>query len=158
MAAGAPEWVVREDAGIPVLVALYLRQSLGIRYPEELPQLRGVTSAAAEEFTDTAALERQWRAYWDMTVEPQAHTSPVPLELVDDFATFVALPTEGAEELRAAIALRRRGDRLRRSRGLAADSDRVPRTPARAGRRIARTRARSRSTSAPRGAGRTRSS
>lgn len=104
MAAGAPEWVVREDAGIPVLLALYLRQSLGIRYPEELPQLRGVTSAAAEEFTDTAALERQWRAYWDMTVEPQAHTSPVPLELVDDFATFVALPTEGAEELRAAIA------------------------------------------------------
>ncbi|GAA5201252.1 zinc-binding alcohol dehydrogenase [Microbacterium jejuense] len=102
--AGAPEWLIREDAGQPVLLALYLRQVLGIRSPEELPQLRGIPSrandrsAAAQE-----ALEEQWRAYWAMTVEPQAHPSTVPLELVDEFGLSLALPSEGAAELRRAV-------------------------------------------------------
>ena len=39
---GAPEWVIREDASQPVLLALYLRQVLGIRSPDELPHLRGI--------------------------------------------------------------------------------------------------------------------
>lgn len=104
MAAGGPEWVVREDAGLPVLVALYLRQVLGIRYPEELPHLRGVPAPASVEQADSGALEGQWRAYWEMTVEPQAHPSPVPLELVDGFDLVVALPTEGFTELQVAIA------------------------------------------------------
>ena len=39
---GAPEWLIREDAGQPVLLALYLRQVLGIRSPDELPHLRGI--------------------------------------------------------------------------------------------------------------------
>ena len=38
-----------------------------------------------------------------MTVEPQAHPSPVPLDLVDDYGTLLALPAEGADELRAAV-------------------------------------------------------
>lgn len=101
MAAGAPEWVVREDAGLPVLVALYLRQVLAIRYPEELPHLRALPAAAAE--APAPGVEAQWRAYWDMTVEPQAHPSPVPLELVEGFDMLVALPTEGFGELHAAI-------------------------------------------------------
>jgi len=103
--AGAPEWVIREDAGQPVLLALYLRQVLGIRSPDELPHLRGIAPRANDR--DEAAhalLERQWREYWPMTVEPQAHPSPVPLELVDDFDTLIALPIEGFDELRAAIA------------------------------------------------------
>lgn len=104
MAAGGPEWVVREDAGVPVVVALYLRQVLGIRFPEELPHLRAVSAAPVDDGPDAEELEREWRAYWDMTVEPQAHPSPVPLDLVDDFETFVALPTEGFEALRSAIA------------------------------------------------------
>ncbi len=104
MAAGGPEWVVREDAGLPVLVALYLRQALGIRFPEELPHLRNMPPAASSEYVDAAVLERQWRAYWEMTIEPQAHPSPVPLELVDGFDMLVALPTEGFAELAAAIA------------------------------------------------------
>ncbi|GAA3036388.1 zinc-binding alcohol dehydrogenase [Microbacterium dextranolyticum] len=103
-AAGGPEWVVREDAALPVLVALSLRQSLGLRYPEELPALRGLARSEPGEFTDTTTLERQWRTYWEMTVEPQAHPSPVPLELVDGFDMMVALPTEGFDELAAAIA------------------------------------------------------
>ena len=104
MAAGAPEWVVREDAGQPVLVALYLRQVLGIRSPQELPHLRDIPPGVRSEYDDTATLDRLWLTYWEMTVEPQAHTSPVPLELVDGFDMLVALPVEGFAELQAAIA------------------------------------------------------
>lgn len=99
-AAGGPEWVVREDAGLPVLIALYLRQALGIRFPEELPHLRRL---APPEESDTSPLEQQWRGFWELTVEPQAHPSPVPLELVDGFDMLIALPTEGFAELQAAI-------------------------------------------------------
>jgi len=106
-AAGTPEWIVREDASLPVLVALYLRQVLGIRFPEELPHLRGIPPtprAEMGEYDDRPAIEREWRAYWDLTVEPQANPSPVPLELIDGFDTYVALPVEGFTELQAAIA------------------------------------------------------
>jgi hypothetical protein len=101
---GTPEWLVREDAGQAVLLALYLRQVLGIRHPDELPPLRNVPSAPPEESPQGDVLERQWRAYWEMTVEPQAHPSPVPLDLVDGFETLLALPSQGADELRAAVA------------------------------------------------------
>ncbi|KAA9106418.1 zinc-binding alcohol dehydrogenase [Microbacterium rhizomatis] len=101
---GSPEWVIREDAGRPVLLALYLRQVLGIRSPDELPQLRGIPPRVNDRSeTDQALLERQWREYWAMTVEPQAHPSPVPLDLVDGFETLIALPADGSAELRAAI-------------------------------------------------------
>jgi len=104
MNAAGPEWVVREDAGLPVLVALYLRQVLGLRFPEELPLLRGVPAADASEFDRSPELEKQWRAFWEMTVEPQAHPSPVPLDLVDGFDMLIALPTEGFDALHAAIS------------------------------------------------------
>jgi hypothetical protein len=104
MGAGAPEWVIREDASRPVLLALYLRQVLGIRSPEELPHLRGIAPRQNSRSEEAQAkLERQWLEYWAMTVEPTAHPSVVPLDLVDDFETLVALPIEGADELRAAI-------------------------------------------------------
>jgi hypothetical protein len=103
---GGPEWVVREDAGQPVLIALYLRQVLGVRSPDELPHLRGIPSREVAERTEEqhALLERQWREFWAMTVEPQAHPSPVPLDLVDGFDTLVALPEGASAELRRAIA------------------------------------------------------
>jgi hypothetical protein len=103
---GAPEWLIREDAGRQVLLALYLRQVLGIRSPDELPHLRGIPPRVSSERgeDEQALLERQWREYWAMTVEPTAHPSPVPLELVDGFETLVALPAEGSDVLRAAIA------------------------------------------------------
>ncbi|SBS72949.1 zinc-binding alcohol dehydrogenase [uncultured Microbacterium sp.] len=103
MNAGGPEWVVREEAGLPVLVMLYLRQVLGIRSPEELPHLRGIPSGLPRAEEEQSVLERQWRAVWAMTVEPQAHPSPVPLDLVDGFDMLIALPTEGYDELRDAI-------------------------------------------------------
>lgn len=95
---------MREDAGLPVLVALYLRQVLGIRHPEELPHLRDVPATPPRDDEAGDILERQWRAYWEMTVEPQAHPSPVPLELIDGFEQLIALPTQGFDELAAAIA------------------------------------------------------
>jgi hypothetical protein len=102
--AGAPEWVIREDAGQPVLLALYLRQVLGIRSPDELPHLRGIPPRANNRSEAAQnVLERQWREYWAMTVEPQAHPSPVPLDLVEGFDTLIALPIEGFDELRDAI-------------------------------------------------------
>ncbi len=104
MSAGAPEWVIREDAGEPVLVALYLRQVLGIRSPDELPQLRGIPLFPQVRGDDEQSrLEREWREFWAMTVEPQAHPSPVPLALVDGFDTLVALPETGCDALRAAM-------------------------------------------------------
>ncbi|MET0296653.1 MAG: zinc-binding alcohol dehydrogenase [Microbacterium sp.] len=106
MGGGTPEWLVREDAGQPVLIALYLRQALGIRSPDELPSLRGVPPRTTEiDESRRDALEAQWTSYWNMTVEPQAHPSPVPLDLVDGFETLVALPSEGADELRTAISV-----------------------------------------------------
>nr|WP_274636760.1 zinc-binding alcohol dehydrogenase [Microbacterium bovistercoris] len=102
--AGGPEWVIREDASHPVLLALCLRQLVGIRAPDELPHLRGIRPRVNDRSPDAQAiLERQWSAYWDLTVEPQAHPSAVPLELVDGFETLIALPVDGFDELRAAI-------------------------------------------------------
>ncbi|GAA3751726.1 hypothetical protein GCM10022240_01090 [Microbacterium kribbense] len=103
--AGSPEWVIREDASHPVLLALCLRQLIGVRSPDELPHLRGIplrVNDRSAEAQDT--LESQWSTYWDLTVEPTAHPSPVPLELIDDFASLIALPVEGFDELRRAIA------------------------------------------------------
>jgi len=98
-----PQWLVREEAGIPVLVALALRQRLGIRTPAELPTLRDHPLRAFDDAGADDVLERQWRAYWDMTVEPETHPSAAPLELIDGFDTIVALPAVGAERLRTAI-------------------------------------------------------
>ncbi|MCD2168628.1 zinc-binding alcohol dehydrogenase [Microbacterium sp. JC 701] len=105
MTGGQPEWVIREDAAQSVLVALYLRQVIGIRAPEELPALRRVPTPLTVSRSDDAQarLEREWREYWAMTVEPQVHPSPVPLELIDGFDTLVTLPEGRAEALRAAI-------------------------------------------------------
>ena len=102
--ADKPQWLIREDAGMPVLIALALRQMLGIRVPEDLPALRDLPVRAPDAVDATPALEEQWREYWDMTVEPRAHHSEVPLELVEGFDTLVALPATGADELRETIA------------------------------------------------------
>ena len=106
MVGGQPEWVIREDAAIPVLIALYLRQVCGIRAPEELPALRRVPGydGPARPDEDQALLEREWREFWAMSVEPLAHPSPVPLELVDGFDDLLALPVGRAEALRETIA------------------------------------------------------
>ncbi|MGO3191439.1 MAG: zinc-binding alcohol dehydrogenase [Microbacterium sp.] len=102
--ADKPQWLIREDAAVPVLVALALRQMLGIREPDDLPALRDLDVRAPDAVDATPALEKQWRNYWDMTIEPRTHPAEGPLELIDGFETLVALPASGAEELRAAIS------------------------------------------------------
>ncbi|QAY59859.1 zinc-binding alcohol dehydrogenase [Microbacterium protaetiae] len=100
-----PGWVINEGADTAVLVALCLRQLVGIRAPDELPHLRGIPPRVNDRGTEAQdALERQWTAYWEMTVEPRAHPSTVPLDLIDGFETLVALPVRGFDELRRAIA------------------------------------------------------
>lgn len=101
--ADKPQWLIREDASVPVLVALALRQQLGVRAPADLPTLRGLPVRAPDAAETDAAVEAQWQAYWSMTVEPRAHPQPGPLDLVEGFGTVVALPASGAEELRAAV-------------------------------------------------------
>lgn len=101
--ADKPQWLIREDAGVSVLVALSLRQSLGVRAPEGLPSLRDLAVRGPDAADATPAVEAQWQDYWNMTVEPRAHPSEVPLELVDGFDTLVALPATGAEEFADAI-------------------------------------------------------
>jgi hypothetical protein len=101
--ADKPQWLIREDASVPVLVALALRQLLGIRAPLDLPSLRDLSVRAPDAADAPPEVEAQWQGYWDMTVEPRAHHSGVPLELVDGFDTLVALPASGAEALSAAI-------------------------------------------------------
>ncbi|WEK61888.1 MAG: zinc-binding alcohol dehydrogenase [Candidatus Microbacterium colombiense] len=102
--ADKPQWLIREDASVPVLLALALRQAVGIRVPEDLPSLRELPVRAPDAVDVSPDVEAQWREYWDMTVEPRAHHSEVPLELIDGFDTLVALPATGAEQLSAAIA------------------------------------------------------
>ena len=87
-----------------MLLALYLRAVLGIASPVELPRIRDVGKVGSGLAIDQQdLLERQWRAWWAMTVEPEAHPSAVPLELVDAYGTDVALPVSEAEILAAAI-------------------------------------------------------
>ena len=97
-------WVIREEASQAIIIALYVRQALGIRGQHELPTLRNAPIAdSAPSHAERDALEHQWRQYWNMTVEPLAHTHAGPLDLVDGFSHFVALPVTGADELRAAL-------------------------------------------------------
>ena len=63
MVGGTPEWVIREDAGQPVILALYLRQVLGIRSPDELPHLRGIPPRVNDRDEQTQALLRML-AFW----------------------------------------------------------------------------------------------
>ncbi|WP_395245354.1 zinc-binding alcohol dehydrogenase [Agromyces sp. MMS24-K17] len=101
---GGPSWVIRENATRSVLLALYLREVLSVASPVELPRLRDIGAIGARLPIDGQdRLERQWREWWAMTVEPEAHPSPVPLELVDAYDTEVALPVTGAEDLAQAI-------------------------------------------------------
>ena len=156
-AGGTPSWVIRENASRPVLLALYLREVLGIASPVELPRLRDVGAVGDRlEIDRHDLLERQWRAWWAMTVEPEAHPSPVPLELVDAYDTDVALPVSERRGARGRDRAARRGragvGRVG-ARGLPQRH-----RPRAAATRTAPTPARSPSTSARSAAARTRSS
>lgn len=103
---GESSVIVRQDARVSVIVALYVRQALGLHGDYDLPPLReapdaGLTHASGAE---RATLEAQFTAYWAVTVEPLSHRTDSALDLVPGFGDAAVLPVRGADELRAAMA------------------------------------------------------
>lgn len=99
-----PQWLIRQDARESVVVALVVRQLLGLRGPYDLPSLRGVPGdPLVLPEADLWELEREFAVYWSLTVEPFSHRSSVPLDLVDGFDDLAVLPVEGSERLREAM-------------------------------------------------------
>ncbi|TPW77604.1 hypothetical protein [Schumannella soli] len=75
---GSPStWRAREDASRDVLVALYLRDALGVIDPSGLPRLLGTglpaSTAPADEMTGWA-----WIRWWVSVVEPEAGIPALP--------------------------------------------------------------------------------
>jgi len=83
-----------------VLVALYLRDALGVRDPSGLPRMLGTGLPDAQPADDRIAY--WWMRWWVSVVEPDARGWGVPLQEVDD-AGLVVLPQDGAEDYIAAI-------------------------------------------------------
>jgi hypothetical protein len=77
MRASSEFWRVREDASREVLVALYLRDALGVVDPSGLPRLLGtglaVDRAPIDEMTGWA-----WTRWWVSVVEPHTAMPPLP--------------------------------------------------------------------------------
>lgn len=70
-------WGVREDASRPVLVALYLRDALGIVDPSGLPRMLGTGLATPTAPVD-ARLAFGWMRWWIPLIEPDAHDWGLP--------------------------------------------------------------------------------
>lgn len=73
------EWRIEEDASRPVLMALYLRDALGIVDPSGLPRLLGtgirVVTHAPEPMVGWA-----WTRLWLSIIEPEARFADLPLD------------------------------------------------------------------------------
>lgn len=98
-AAGQPSWEAREGMSREVLVALYVRDALGVPDPSGMPRLLGTgldAPPADEEFTAS------WIRWWRQAVEPDGRGWGVPLELVGG-SRLVALPARGAERFTDAV-------------------------------------------------------
>ena len=67
---GRPHWEVREDASWTVLVALFVRDALGITDPSGLPKLLGTGLGDVPAATPDLALG--WLRWWIPLVEPDA--------------------------------------------------------------------------------------
>ncbi|HXR43889.1 MAG TPA: hypothetical protein VN759_03725 [Pseudolysinimonas sp.] len=63
-----PPWQVAEDASRDVLVALYLRDALGVIDPSGLPRLLGTGLPAVEAADDRTTY--RWMRWWVSTVDP----------------------------------------------------------------------------------------
>ena len=97
---GGSHWEAREDASREVLVALYLRDALGVVDPSGLPRLLGTGLPAIETADDHTTY--WWMRWWVSIVEPNARGWGTPLQMVDDEG-LVVLPETGAESYIAAI-------------------------------------------------------
>jgi len=83
---GIPHWEVREDSSREVLVALYLRDALGVVDPSGLPRLLGTGLGDVPE-TDPR-LSFGWLRWWIPLIEPDARGWEFP-DGDDPFAVAV---------------------------------------------------------------------
>jgi hypothetical protein len=70
-AGGLGTWEVREDASRDVLVALYLRDALGIVDPSGLPRMLGTGLPESSDAVDPR-LAFGWMRWWIPVIEPDA--------------------------------------------------------------------------------------
>lgn len=91
---------MREETSRAVLVALYLRDALGVPDPSGLPRLLGTALPVAEPPPDEFAW--WWTRWWVSIVEPDADGWGVPLRTVDDEG-MVVVPESGADAYVAAL-------------------------------------------------------
>ena len=74
---GGSPWRAREDASRDVLVALYLRDALGIIDPSGLPRLLGTGLPAVPPPSDDM-VGWAWTRWWVGVVEPDSQMAPLP--------------------------------------------------------------------------------
>jgi hypothetical protein len=87
-------WVAREDASVPVLTALYLRDALGVVDVSGMPRLRG-TGLPEVEPADMRT-SWAWMRWWIPVVEEDRPRLPPPTDLDDDAARVLGRHLDSA--------------------------------------------------------------
>lgn len=88
MHANGSGWRVEEDASRPVLMALYLRDALGIVDPGGLPRLLG-TGIRIPSIAPEPAVGWAWTRLWVAIIEPDAPSVDLPLDGPPEFDAAV---------------------------------------------------------------------
>ncbi|MEP6841997.1 MAG: hypothetical protein ABJA11_00665 [Pseudolysinimonas sp.] len=101
-----PHWEAREDASHEVLVALYLRDALGIVDPTGLPRMLG--TGLPEREPAEQAMVLGWLRWWIPMIEPDAHRWGFP-DADDPFLAAVRRHLDSARTW-AAVANEQQSD------------------------------------------------
>lgn len=96
---GTSHWELREDASREVLVALYLRDALGIVDPSGLPRMLG--TGLAEVGPPDPAIVFGWMRWWIPLIEPDAAGWGLPEGDDPNSATFTSAVRRHLDSARA---------------------------------------------------------